>query len=414
MFVHLDVGWLHHPFRSNRFRITSQAQIDLLQSMGLKSVRCVVDNTAENHSPALFSDAVQQALPSDPSSGLPGQGSFSTDGVNDSQMVKERLALARCDQNFAQATQQFSQVIRAVSDDLASARTASETVVFDCVAQLMEYEEPAIYLLSESPGDRSAQHPVNVMVLCLLLGKIQGMNASELRQLGLAALLHDLGKLCLPVQFAHALDSWSPRERAVFESHVGESVALAERMELASEVATAIAQHHELADGSGFPLRLLGEDMSRAGKVLSLVNRYDRLCNPANNAEALTPHEALAQLFVQCKTKFDTSILDAFIRMMGVYPPGSIVQLSDERYALVVSVNAIRPLRPRVIVYDANVPREQALTMNLEGAPLTGIRRSLKPSQLPLPASQYLAPRQRISYFFERALDTGTAVKDEA
>ena len=92
--------------------------------------------------------------------------------------------------------------------------------------------------------------------------------------------------------------------------------------------------------------------------------------------------------------------------MMGVYPPGSIVQLSDERYALVVSVNAIRPLRPRVIVYDPKVPRKDAVALHLEESPLIGIRRSLKPLQLPRSAFQYLSPRQRISYFFERSMDS--------
>lgn len=413
MFVHLDVGWLHHPFRSSRFRIASKSQIEVLQRMGLKSVRCVAVKSSVKSSSAGSSDA-DSLQPSMSFPELPEQNASIGAEEGDLQLEKERLILARCDQNFAHATDQFARSVQAVSDNLALARSSSESVVFDCVAQLLEYEEPAIFLLSEAVGERSTQHPVNVMVLCLLLGKVQGLGETELRQLGLAALLHDLGKLCLPSRLAHPVDGWSSRERALFESHVGESVALVEQMGLASEVTIAIAQHHEMADGSGFPLRLLGEDMGRAGKVLALVNRYDRLCNPANGTNALTPHEALAQLFVQCKSKFDALMLKAFIRMMGVYPPGSVVQLSDERYALVVSVNTVRPLRPWVIVYDPDVPRPMALALNLELEPLTGIRRSMKPSQLPHLVLQYLAPRQRVSYFFERALDAKTIHRDLA
>ena len=175
-------------------------------------------------------------------------------------------------------------------------------------------------------------------------------------------------------------------------------------MDLSSSVLIAIAQHHEAADGSGFPLGLLGEDLSPAGRILALVNRYDGLCNPANHADALTPHEALSVLFSRMKAHFDAVTLNAFIRMMGVYPPGSVVQLVNGLYALVISVNSARPLRPKVIVHDPATPQEQASVLDLESLPELGILRSLKPSQLPRAALDYLSPRQRIYYFFERAV----------
>jgi hypothetical protein len=86
-----------------------------------------------------------------------------------------------------------------------------------------------------------------------------------------------------------------------------------------------------------------------------------------------------------------------------VYPAGSVVQLTDERYALVMSVNSTRPLKPNVLVHDPERPREEALHLNLIHTPDLGIRRSLKPSQLPADALEYLAPRPRVAYFFEAA-----------
>ena len=99
-----------------------------------------------------------------------------------------------------------------------------------------------------------------------------------------------------------------------------------------------LAQHHENADGSGFPLRVKTERMSVAARIVALVNRYDKLCNSPVLAQAHTPHEALSMLFAQAQSKFDASMLNSFIRMMGVYPAGSVVQLTDDRYALVMSV----------------------------------------------------------------------------
>ena len=145
--------------------------------------------------------------------------------------------------------------------------------------------------------------------------------------------------------------------------------------------------------------------MSAPARIVALIDRYDNLCNPFLSARALTPHEALAQLFAQDRSRLDTSILGAFIKMMGVYPPGSTVQLTDDRYAMVVSVNSSRPLKPRVLVHESGVPRQEALVLDLETVAGIGIRRSVKPFQLPSDALDYLSPRQRVAYFFEPARD---------
>jgi hypothetical protein len=143
------------------------------------------------------------------------------------------------------------------------------------------------------------------------------------------------------------------------------------------------------------------DKMSAGARIVALVNRFDGLCNPLLASKAMTPHEALSLMFAQGRNRFDATMLNAFIRMMGVYPPGSAVQLTDDRYALVVAVNSSRPLKPRVMVHDPKVPREEALVLNLEDQPDLGIRRSVKAQQLPRASMDYLSPRTRIAYFFE-------------
>jgi HD-GYP domain-containing protein (c-di-GMP phosphodiesterase class II) len=221
--------------------------------------------------------------------------------------------------------------------------------------------------------------------------------------LGVGAMLHDIGKIDLPDRVRHRDDQFSASELKFYEEHVANGVVHGRKMGLAPGAMLVIAQHHEQADGSGFPLRLNTDRMTAAARIVSLVNRYDNLCNPHIAARALTPHESVALLFAQGKTKFDTAILGAFIRMMGVYPAGSTVQLTDDRYAMVVGVNSSRPLKPRVLVYDEAVPRDEALVLDLEMSGGVGIRRSLKPAQLPPTAHDYLAPRARVAYFFEPA-----------
>jgi len=242
-----------------------------------------------------------------------------------------------------------------------------------------------------------------VMVISLLLGKALGLPLAEMHTLGVAALVHDLGKSKLPERMRYTDPGFSDSEIQLYREHVPHSLAMAQRMALPPEALAAVAEHHEMMDGSGFPLQLRGDKLSTAGKILALVNHYDNLCNPARLVNALTPHEALSLIFAQMKSRFDSLTLGAFIRMMGVYPPGSVVQLANDGFAIVVSVNSARPLKPRVIVHDVSVPREEALIVDLENAPTLGIRRSMKPSQLPRAALDYLSPRPRVCYYYERA-----------
>ncbi|MCZ2407378.1 MAG: DUF3391 domain-containing protein [Burkholderiales bacterium] len=417
MYIVLDLGWLSHPFPVNRFRIASETQIEILRDLGLEQVRCIPslsdDPSLEPADAAVRSDAAgarAAELPTASGAQAPvPEGEAADIDAVDQRLQRQREWLEACDRRFIGATRAYRKLADSIQGSPAQARIESEALVGDCVQELMHNNESVIVLLSEGIGDRQALHPVNVMVLSLLMGKAQGMGTQALQDLGMAALLHDIGKLRLPVPLALPFPGMQPADFERYRSHVGESVVMGKGMGLSSTVLLAMAQHHEMHDGSGFPLRLRGEELCMAGRILGLVNHYERLCNPARAAQGLTPHEALSTMYAQQKSLFDPMVLGLFIRMMGVYPPGSVVQLVNDRYALVVSVNSSRPLRPRVIVYDPRVPRDSALVLDLETCPEIGVRRSLRPSQLPREALEYLSPRQRICYFFERAIDAERA-----
>ena len=162
-----------------------------------------------------------------------------------------------------------------------------------------------------------------------------------------------------------------------------------------------VAQHHELADGSGYPKRLKGDQIDPLARIVALVNYYDNLCNPIDLAKAMTPHEALSLMFAQRRTKFDARALQVMIRSLGVYPPGSVVRLSNDALALVSSVNPVRPLRPWVTVFDPTVPRDEAIMLDLEQEPDINIAKALRPIHLPPEVYEYLSPRKRVTYYFD-------------
>ncbi len=399
MYVYLDLGWIGHPFALNHFKIVSDAQIDTIRGLDLQRLRW-----SPERSDLIASDATPEVAAA-PESTSPAE-------LRRQRLLAQRSRLARCERDFSDATRRFRDLSKLLKNNPDAARQQAEAMADGLVSTLLDQGESFIRLLSEKAGEKASLHTINVTVIALLLGKSLGYTADELKRLGLGALLHDIGKMTLPERLRWRDDGFTSAERNLFQQHVAQGVALAERMGVDADVRTIIAQHHEYMDGSGYPSRLTGEMLLPASRILVLVNDYDTLCNPANPVAAITPHKALSLMFAQSRAKFDAAILSVFIRMMGVYPPGSLIQLTDDRYALVVSVNSSRPLKPQIILYDPKVPRDDALVIDLEEHPELGIRQSLKPLQLPRAASDYLSPGQRMCYFFERARQTVNALDD--
>lgn len=414
-YVELDVGWMAHPFPTGSFKITSPKQIEIIKGLGKKQVRVVPRKSDEPSSEATD-------VPSESAAPIPPEAaSLLTQEQADAEQRRLRAAmltaqersLIACERRFAESVRLYRKTMDMVQSQPKLATEPCLGMVNTYVTELMDNGEAAIRLLSEAAGDKSAMHPVNVTVISLLLGKAMGLNKAELIDLGMAAFLHDIGKVKLPDRVRWLEDNFSSAEYRLYQEHVPQGLAIGKGMELRSPVLLAMLQHHEMVDGSGFPSRLRGDALGTSGRILALVNRYDNLCNPSRPGSALTPHEALSLIFAQFKARFDAVTLSAFIRMMGVYPPGSVVQLIDDRFGIVVSVNSARPLKPRIILHEPGVARAEALILDLEKMPQLGIRRSLKPGNLPAAALDYLAPRQRIAYFFEQAAEPDTASTEE-
>ena len=409
LYIHLDLGWMSHPFALSHFKIQSAEQIATIRSLGLATVRWneALSDPAVEPAPASEPADTAAPAPADPAAGpplalLPAEAPPSSQSVAQRAALDgDRAALALCEQQFNEAALALRAVHGQVIDTPDQARSAAQALTDALLDKMLGAGELCIRLLGEPAGDRQMAHALNVSILSLLMGRTFGWPEREMKDLGLGALLHDVGKLDLPERVRQRDEGFTAAETRYYEEHVARGVAQARRMGLSAGALLVIGQHHEMADKSGFPLKLGSERMTPAARIVAMVNRYDRLCNPSRPHLALTPHEAVSLMFAQYQSKFDTSILGAFVKMMGVYPPGSVVQLTDERLGIVVSVNSARPLKPRVQVYQPGATADDTLVLDLESLPGVGIRRSLKPQALPRAAMEALAPRTRVAYFFE-------------
>jgi putative nucleotidyltransferase with HDIG domain len=426
LYVHLDMSWMAHPFPVGSFKISSEQQIAALRQLGKARLRWDPSrsDSADAVAPAIPmhvqavaapSQAALPALTPNPEAqcGRPlGQMPSPAVARGPSNQPAPQAfgdALKLCERQFAEAGHELEQAMALVASHPAQAGAQAGALAQTIAQKMLDAGEINLRLVVEPPGDRTLAHALNVAVLSMLMGRSFGMGPQDLRDLGVGALLHDVGKLDLPLRVRHPSDGMTTSERDYYREHVERGVAMGRRMELSEAALAVIAQHHEQADGRGFPRGIGVDQMGALSRIVALVNRYDRLCNPHLPALAITPHEALSQLFTQGQSQFDTSMLNAFVKQMGVYPPGSIVQLTDDRYAVVISVHSARPLRPSIVPYQPDVPREQATVLNLDEHPGLSIRRSLRPLALPREVQRHLATRGKATYYFEPVQALGDA-----
>jgi putative nucleotidyltransferase with HDIG domain len=392
MFIHLDLGWMRHPFPLSSFRISSEEQIGVLRKLGLRQVRW---------SPAMSRlkapEAAASDLPAAPTELSPEQRVLQ---AQREALRQQREALAQCEAQYGEAAKALAELHALMRREPNQAAELARQLCRSLLDKMLVQEDVNLRLLTEAVGDRACAHGLNVSLVALLLARAVGLNEKDLLELGIGALLHDVGKFELEPRLRFRAEHFSSAELSAYQWHVAKGVEMGQRMGLSREALSVIAQHHEQADGAGFPQKLPGDKVHPLARIVALVNRFDGLCNPPlPGAKPLTPHEALSMLFAQGRSRFDATMLNAFIKMMGVYPPGSTVQLSDDRFALVVSVNANRPLRPTVLIHEPSVPAREALYTALETHPSLAIKRSLRPTDLPDAARDYLRPRARIAYF---------------
>ena len=389
MYVYLDTGWLRHPFPVNSFKITTAEQLQTLQSLSLQSIQ--YDPSRSDPEPGTGADIEAPAEL--------GQEPVAAAEACD-EVGAWRVCMQVLQSRFQSAVSDFDAVQGLVPADLPAARQRSDALVAEYVVQLAQERDVILHLLADEGGGAACVHGVNSAVLGMLVGKTMGLQGQDLHDLGVAALLHDLGKqsLNIPV-FAFALNQGQAGS-ALYMRQVGESVALAQAMGYGPAVTTAIAQHHEWADGSGFPLGLLASDMELAGQILALVNNYERLCNPPHAAAGQTPHEVLGALYGQYRQRYAVNVLQAFVQTLGVYPPGSLVELSDGRQGQVISVNTRQTLKPSVLVYSPDLETKLQL-VDLAQQGVLGIRRGLHRDQVKQEAIKALQPHRRTCYFFD-------------
>jgi putative nucleotidyltransferase with HDIG domain len=201
--------------------------------------------------------------------------------------------------------------------------------------------------------DYTYTHSLNVSVLAISAGKSLGLDEADLRNLGLGTMFHDLGKSRIPGHILNKPGKLSDAEFSIMRSHSSLSGDIIREQKLnVDEIVYLIARHHhERIDGSGYPDGLSGEDsIPYLVTICGLSDVYDALSSDRVYHKGLSPHEALKFIYSLRGTHFQAEWVDRFVQCVGIYPPGTIVQLNSSQVSVVMEVNPVALHSPLVKV----------------------------------------------------------------
>lgn len=416
IFVMIDLPWFKHNFTLNSFKIRNEDQLRELRSLKLAQYRYDPDRSEPLAIAALSAPAVPSTVsaPVVPVDAIPESDAQLAARERTVAQVKRREQIADVERAFTKAVATMKNLNRNLLSRPKETLEDMGALVGQMIGAFLDSPEATLHVMGDKAGGEEVYyHSLNVTILAMMLAKDMGLDEACARDLGIGSMVHDVGLMDIPDRvLMKSPEEYNNAERTLRLQHVDYGTAIGTKLKLTPGAMAVIAQHHELADGTGYPRGTKGDRMTDAARLVSLVNFYDNLCNPVDIKRAMTPHQALSYMFAQKRGKFDAKALQLMIRSLGVYPPGSIVHLSNDALAMVTSVNPKKPLRPWIMVYDANVPKEEATMLDLEKETEINITKAISPALLPPKVAAYLNPRKRVTYFFDGAhADSGTNAK---
>lgn len=225
-------------------------------------------------------------------------------------------------------------------------------VVAELANNIIENADASMWLTHLKNRDEyTAIHSVNVCVLSITFGRAIGLDKNQLNDLGLGALLHDMGKMCVPLEILNKPGKLTNEEFEIMKSHPLQGFKLLERnKDLSFEVLDIVKSHHERLNGSGYPGGLKDENINYFTKIVSITDVYDAITSDRVYHDGMTPHEALKKMYEWAPGNFDDELMQAFIRTIGIYPVGSLVELKSGHIGLVVKLNEEKRLKPIIIM----------------------------------------------------------------
>lgn len=228
----------------------------------------------------------------------------------------------------------------------------AKATVKECVQSVIRHPDALLWMARiRDEREYTAEHSLNVCVLAVAFGRQLGLDEKELEKLGLCGLLHDVGKMRVPIEILNKAGPLTPKEMRMMKAHTvhGRNLLMSTPSIYAGAIDTAYS-HHEKMDGTGYPRKISGRSVSLFTRIIAIVDAYDAMTADRCYSRAKTSTEALKMIYEARGTHFDEQLALKFIQTIGLYPPGSLVELYTGEVGIVLESNQTFRHLPRVIL----------------------------------------------------------------
>jgi putative nucleotidyltransferase with HDIG domain len=328
-----DCGWLDHPYLFNHKKIKTHGEIERLKSWGVTHVYIEIDRNPE---PAPIMDALESPPPPVTFEHIITPQTARID--RDLKHIPVRHEIVRAQKVRQRANLAAKNILAAVQSGKKIQTGEAEAAVNELDNSIC-HNKDALFLLMRlrKKDEYTFDHSVSVGVLLLAFCRAMGFDQETTRAIGLGGLLHDVGKMAVPLAILNKPSALNDDEFKKIQQHVIYCrKILATTHNISLPVAQIAMEHHERFDGTGYPHGLSGEAISLGGQMAAIADVFDALTSDRCYRNGIDQVEVLRKLYGWSRSHFNEGLVHRFIRCIGIYPAGTLVQLESGLLGVVV------------------------------------------------------------------------------